>query len=302
MSMKRRSCLLAAASCLLLAACESSSRDLAKSTQVVARVNDKEITTSYVQRRLSNLSALLRKKLRNEKRLQEFIDSLVAKELLLQAAREAKLDKSAAFVNRVRDYKKDLLAQLFVQKKLMEEKIRVSDQEVQDYYQSHQDDFKGQPELRLSNIFLVSEVQARDVLKQIKAGEDFAKLAREKSANRATAARGGDMGFLRKWQLPATVAGEIFSLKPGQVSDIIPSEFGYTIVKVTDERMGEDVPLEKVAAAIKRKLFREKQRRVVQQMVRELKKKARITINESVVASLGLALPETEIQKSKSGE
>ncbi len=277
-------------SMLMLSACSNSSREIAESSQVVAKVNDKEITTSYVERRVSRLSPLARKALRTKNGQKDFIDSLVSKELILQAARKEGLNKSAGFVTQVRDYKKDLLAQTFLQKKLLDKRPKLTEKEIRDYYDSQQESFKEQEEVRLSHIFLLSEVEAKDVLKELKNGADFAKLAFEKSANRKTAPRGGDMGYLRKWQLPPTVADKVFAMEAGQLSEVIPSDFGYTIIKVSDKRMGKAVALEVVAAAIKNKLLRDKQREMVNTLVEELKKNAQVTVNESVLASLNFSL------------
>jgi len=277
-------------SMLMLSACGSSSKDIAESSQVVAKVNDKEITTSYVERRVNRLSPLARKALKTKKGQKDFIDSLISKELILQAAGKEGLNKSAGFITRVEDYKKDLLTQTFLQKKLLAKRPTLTEKEIRDYYDSQQDNFKEQPEVRISHIFLLSEVEAKDVLKQLTNGADFAKLAFEKSSNRKTAARGGDMGYLRKWQLPLPVGDKVFALEVDQISEVITSDFGYTILKVTDKRVGKAVALEMVGGAIKNKLLRDKQREVVTVLVEELKKSAKVVVNESVLASLNFSM------------
>lgn len=285
MHIKQNRVILAIISMIILAGCSNSSRDIAESTQVAAKVNDQEITTSYVERRIGRLSPIVRRALKSKSGQKEFLDSLISRELLLQAARKEGFNKSHAFITQVQDYKKDLLVQTFLRKKLANQQIAVTEQEIQEYYETYQDNFKEQPEIRFSHIFLRSEVEIKDVLNQLENGEDFAKLAYEKSVNRKTAARGGDMGYLRKWQLPTPAAETVFSLETGQLSEVITSDFGYTILKVTDKRVGKAVPLEIVSGAIKNKLMKDKQREMAKTLVENLKKKANVVVNESVLAS-----------------
>lgn len=265
---------------------KDSAKEIADSTQVVARVNDRDITISYVERRISNMSPVIRKALNNKDGQKEFIDSLTSRELILQAAKKEGLDKNHAILTQIEDYKNDLLVQAMLQKKLESSRPNVTKEEIQKFYDENKDNFTAQTEMRLSHIFVQNEKDAKDILSRIESGEEFAKLAYEKSASRPTAMRGGDMGYVRKWQLPANVADQIFTLEIGQHTGVIPSDFGFTIVKVTDKREGPDVAVELVSDAIKAKLFKDKQRKISTDYIDGLKKNAKITMNESVLASL----------------
>ncbi|MBI5788565.1 MAG: peptidyl-prolyl cis-trans isomerase [Candidatus Schekmanbacteria bacterium] len=282
-----------------LTACGNSSEEIAKSSQVVAKVNDEELTTSYVERRLKRLSPLAHKALQNPKGQKEFIESLTTRELIIQAAKKENMQKAPAFVSQVQDYKKDLLIQNYIKEKLLKKQINVTEQDIQAYYDSQKANFQAQPELRISHIFVSSQVEAEEVLSQLKQGEDFTKLAMEKSANRATAIRGGDMGYVRRWQLPPAVADGVFALEVGQITEIIPSDFGYTILKVTEKRMGPDVAVADIAEAIKMNLMREKQRKALDDLVADLKKGAKISVNESVLASFNFSMGgELEVKEN----
>jgi parvulin-like peptidyl-prolyl isomerase len=208
------------------------------------------------------------------------------------------LNDNYAFKIQVQDYKNDLLVQTYLRQKIIKQNITVTENEIEDAFNAKQDNFKEQPEVRLSQIFLQSEVEAEDVLKRVKEGEDFAKVAFEKSVNRATAARGGDRGYIRKWQLPAPVAEMVFAMDTDQVSEVIPLDFGYTILKVTGKRMGKAVSLEIVAGAIKNKLLQDKQRTFVSTLVEDLKKNAQVVVNESALASLNIS-PGSEAKPSE---
>lgn len=276
---------------LILFACGNSSREIVESTQMVARINEKEITTTYVERRLKRISPAVRSRaLRSKEDQRKFIDSLVSRELLLQAAKKEKLNDNYAFRIQLQDYKNDLLVQTYLRQRLIKQNITVTEKEIVDAFNAQQDNFKEQPEIRFSQIFLQSEVEAEDVLKRLKEGEDFAKVAFEKSIDRATAARGGDRGYIRKWQLPTPVAKMVFGMDRDQISKVVPLDFGYTILKVTDKRLGKDVTLEMVAGAMKNKLLQDKQRMFVNILVEDLKRNAQVVVNESALASLNISL------------
>jgi peptidyl-prolyl cis-trans isomerase C len=284
---------------LILSACGNSSREIAESTQMVARINDKEITTTYVERRLKRISPAVRDRaLKSKEGQRKFIDSLVSRELLLQAAKEEKLSDNYAYKIQVQDYKNDLLVQTYLRQKAVKHNITVSEQEIEATFNAQQYNFKEQPEVRLSQIFLNSEVEAEDALKRVKEGEDYAKVAFERSVNRATAARGGDRGYIRKWQLPPSVAEMVFAMDTGQVSEVMPLDFGYTILKVTDKRMGKAVSLEVVAGAIKNKLLQDKQRAFISTLVENLKINAQVVVNESALASLNI-FPGGDVKPSE---
>ena len=171
-------------------------------------------------------------------------------------------------------------------------KIDVNDKEVLDYYQNNKDKFRTPEQVKASHILITPDTsdpnvdpnqakararaKAEDLLKQIKSGNaDFATLARQYSAC-PSAQRGGDLGFFKRGTMVPAFEKAAFALKPGQVSDVVETKFGYHIIKVTDRKAATEQTFEQVKDQILKDLQQQKKRRIAEKYVEDLKAKADI--------------------------
>ena len=129
-------------------------------------------------------------------------------------------------------------------------KVSVSTKEVKDFYQSYEDSIPDQPEaVKLSHILLEINTspatldslkrKAEGILQLVKKGQDFAQLAAMYSDD-PSGKEGGDLGFFKKGDMIPQFEDVAFTLKPGEVSDVVQTEFGYHIIQV-DERKDDRV-------------------------------------------------------------
>ena len=137
------------------------------------------------------------------------------------------------------------------------ESIQVSDTQVQSYYNSHKDQFRTKERVKARHI-LVSilnkpaadgpklKAKAEDLLKQIKAGADFAKLAQENSDDKSNASKGGDLGWVMRGQMVPEFEKATFALKAGQISDVVATNYGFHIVQVMEKEDAHLRPLDEV--------------------------------------------------------
>jgi parvulin-like peptidyl-prolyl isomerase len=140
--------------------------------------------------------------------------------------------------------------------------------------------------VRASHILLKTEgkddaavkKQAEDLLAQIKKGASFEELAKKNSQDEGSAAKGGDLDFFNKGQMVPEFDKVAFELQPGQMSDLVKSQFGYHIIKVTEQRAASTVPFEQVSGRIKEFLTQQQKQQKVEAFVNSLKQKAKIEV------------------------
>jgi peptidyl-prolyl cis-trans isomerase C len=113
------------------------------------------------------------------------------------------------------------------------------------------------------------------LLKQIKEGADFAELAKAHSAC-PSAPSGGDLGFFPRGQTTPPFEKVAFELQVGQVSDIVETEYGFHIIKVTDHKDASVVSFEQAKPDIVEQLKQEKQTKFVEEYINSLKAHANI--------------------------
>ena len=209
--------------------------------KTLAKVDGLEITDDDVRIALEDIGPTLPQQLEGAQRDTYALDYLIDMKL---AARKFTTDKMAAGPDIVRktEYYKD--------KVLMESvlgdvaKTAATDAEMKKVYDEAAKAQKPEEEVHARHILVPTEDEAKAVLKRLKAGEDFAKVAGEVSKDPGS--QGGDLGWFTRDRMVPEFADAAFKLEKGKLSEPVKSQFGWHVILVEDKRMKECPPFEAV--------------------------------------------------------
>lgn len=139
--------------------------------------------------------------------------------------------------------------------------IQLTDAQILAYYNAHKDEYRTPERVRARHILLSTankpkeevpkiQAQAEALLKQIKAGGDFAELAKKNSQDPGSAQKGGDLGWVSRGQMVKNFEDAVFKLKPNEISSVVPTEYGFHIIQVLETQPAHLQTLDEVKPAI----------------------------------------------------
>lgn len=168
-------------------------------------------------------------------------------------------------------------------------KVTVTDSDMVSYYEGHLDLFKQPSQVRVSHILIRTDPawdesrkkearrKAEQIMEDLKTGKDFAVLAREQSDG-PTRTNGGDLGYIKAGQLEKQFQSTVLPFKPGETTDIISTEYGFHIFKLTDKKPETVLAYESVKEKIQQFLREEKARQEADLYAKTLREKASVEI------------------------
>ncbi len=240
-----------------------------KEDPVVARVNGSEVRRSDVVRELQNMGAQAQA-IPPQMLYPQVLEKTIVTKLISSKGYAAKLQNEKEAKDRLKAAEAQIVADLYVHKEVQP---KITDAKIKARYDELASKFKAEDEVRARHILVPTEAEAKELLKKIKDGEDFAKLAVSSSKDTGSAAQGGDLGYFAKNTMVKPFADAAFSMKVGEMSkEPVKTEFGYHIIKVEDRRKSSPPPLEEVKDHLMNQIGQE----MVQKLVEETVAKAKI--------------------------
>jgi parvulin-like peptidyl-prolyl isomerase len=178
------------------------------------------------------------------------------------------------------------------------EKIRLSEEEIQSYYDQNITDFQiDADEVRIQHILLSSRADANLALQEINAGNSFESVAKARSID-AFAQQGGEMGFIRSEDVIPEIQRIAFRLSKDQVSTVIRSSYGYHIIKVLDKRSeGDTKPLTEVRTEIMQRLRVVKEGQVYYDLLYQLQNQNKYYVFQPPIPAETADSVETSLQE-----
>ncbi len=207
------------------------SAQMALAAGPVARVNGADITEAELTFAETEVGSEIAG-LPVESRRRVLVEYLVEAHLFAEAAGKSQLGTGKEFEDRLAYYKLRALRDTFYEKKVRE---AVSEAQAKSAYQEQIAKLTPEAEVHARHILVKTEEEAKDLVKQLKAGADFNELAK-KSSDGPSAQTGGDLGYFSRGQMVKPFEDVAFALKPGQISDPVQTEFGWHVIKVEEKR------------------------------------------------------------------
>jgi len=187
----------------------------------------------------------------------------------------------------------------------------VTDQDLQAYYDQHREEYRVPEQVKVSHILIKTPLpapgakedqkaiadartKAEGVLKELKAGGDFAKLAEKYSDDPGSAKSGGDLGWIGRGRTVPEFEKAAFSLGKGQTSDLVKSSYGFHIIRVEDKQEAHLKTLAEVKSEIEEKVKQQKVARATEAAANALLSQARTDGFDKAAAAKGQAAVTTE--------
>ncbi len=260
--------------------------------KVLATIDGDKVTVQEFNRELDKIPMNMKMLVATETGKKNYLDRLIVKKLLLKEASKAKIEGEKEFQDRLIDIKEQLLIESVLKKKITAD-TKQTDEDLKKFYEEHKEEFKKDREISTRHILLKTEDEAKQVQLRLKSGEDFADLAKWFSIDPNAKASGGEIGFHPKGTLlPEYEAASYKLAKVGDTSGIVKTQFGYHIIRLEGMKPPSYVPFEEVKEFIKQKIAQDKQKEVLEKYIEELKKNAKITINEANLKDETSAVPQ----------
>ncbi len=184
-------------------------------------------------------------------------------------------------------FKRELRNDLLMQK-LYDKEIRsdLSEDDLKKYYKENRYKFKRPEKIKVRIIYVRNDPtdpkgrekalkRAEEALKKIKEGEDFADIA-SKYSNAMSRIKGGDMGFVHKGMLDEPIEKAAFTLKKGEVSEVVETPKGFYIVKLEDISPAVQLSFDEVKDRLKKELKAKNEKRNLEQILKSMRKNAKI--------------------------
>jgi peptidyl-prolyl cis-trans isomerase C len=263
----------------------------AEEKDIVARVGQKVITKAEFEQLLKKKGGEPAKDKQMEMGL---LNNMVQTLALGEAARKKGIDKRKDIQAILELTVDNVLANELIKEEVIS-KLKVTEGQAREYYDKNSALFKTPEQIKALHILIKvdksasaddkkkAREKAEGILKRIRAGEDFAKLAMEFSDDPGSKARGGDLGLFGRGRMVKPFEEAAFNLKPGTVSEVVETAFGYHLIKVETKQKEEVPPFETVKDKAREKATEEIRGEKIKEFLKQVMKEADIKIFAEVL-------------------
>ena len=171
--------------------------------------------------------------------------------------------------------------------KIVQDQVQITETELQNYYNSHLDQFRQPERIRVWEIQVRDAKLAQQIARRARQGEDFSKLAETYNFNQSLKNRKGDLGFVNRNYTDKLLAKKAFEAGPHQVVGPFKSNVYYAVIKTGELKPERIRTFREVRGIVKNAIQREKEKALRDALLGELRKKYLFQINEALVRRTG---------------
>jgi len=240
--------------------------------KVLIKIDNHEITEQDVNQFLQTMGQE-GMQFNNEEGKKQIANELMNQHLLYLDAKESGLENDEDFKKELEIAKEQILRQYSMKKVL--ENVQVSDEEIEDYFNSHKDNFSNVYRYKASHILVEDEEKANDIKAKIDNNESFEELAKANSTC-PSAENGGDLGTFATGQMIPEFDQELEAMEVGQISQPVKTQFGYHIIKLVEKDLARGDDLASNKKDIENLLLGKKQQEAYLEKTSQLQEKYKV--------------------------
>ena len=235
---------------------------------VLASVNGKAITAEDVDRFIMAMGRN-GQAYNNPQGRAAVLEQLIAQRLFLLDAQRNLYEREQAFKDQLAAVKEQLLMEYAISKCV--ESVRVTEDEVRGYYDSHKDEMTEGETVNASHILVDNEAKANEILAAINAGEVTFEDAAKAHSTCPSSEQGGNLGDFGRGQMVPEFDSACFEMEEGEVRGPVKTQFGYHIIRLNKKNPAEALSYNDVRSHLYEQLTREKQQAAYQSKINQLK-------------------------------
>ncbi len=242
-----------------------------------ARVGNSKITTKEIDDRFESMSPQIRAQYKGKDGRAKFVDALINEELLYLAAEKTDLKYDEDVKKQIMQAGKNIMITAYYDK-MIRQKVEVTDEEIEKYYNDHWEEFMNRAIIKAQHAFSKDSMKVVEWKKRIDDGEKFNKIAKYESEDRTTAPSNGNLGYfnpggyIKFYGESKEFSEQVRNLELSEVSDVVVTEKGYSLVKINDKKPENLKPLSEVRKDILDQLRGSKAKANLEQELYRLRK------------------------------
>lgn len=251
--------------------------------KIVAQVGERKITLEEIEQAIKYTPKEHQEALQTMEGKKNLLNQLVIQEVIYLDAIKNKYDQEEAFINDLEKLKVARLKEYGINKILSD--VEITEEEIRVFYDGNQNQFKTEESANAKHILVATKEEAEEVLKELKEGKEFEKMA-GKYSTCPSKSSGGDLGFFTRGKMVPEFEDAAFKLEPGELSEPVETQFGYHIIKLIEKKEPGILEYKQVRDQISEYLIGQKRNVQFFQKTEVLKEQYEINTNEELLKEL----------------